>query len=187
MSLHALVYRFRDAYRAGLLRAAHVELGRYCRLGRGIDVSRGLFEGKNGRIAIGSYSTIGQGVILHAYGGKILIETGSHIGPYCVIYGHGGVSIGKDCLISPQCSIFSSNHAVPPQDRKIRDMPDRRLPVKIGDGAWIGAGSRILGGVTIGEGAVIGAGAVVTKDVPPFAIAHGVPARVVGTREESSS
>jgi len=54
--------------------------------------------------------------------------------------------------------------------------------VTIGDGAWIGAGAKILDGVTVGEGAVIGAGAVVRDPVPASAIAVGIPARIVGTR-----
>jgi acetyltransferase-like isoleucine patch superfamily enzyme len=55
-------------------------------------------------------------------------------------------------------------------------------PVVIEDGAWIGAGSIILPGVTIGEGAVVGAGSVVTKDVPPMAVAVGNPAQVIRQR-----
>ena len=54
--------------------------------------------------------------------------------------------------------------------------------VAIGDGAWLGAGAKILDGVTIGDGAVVGAGAVVRDSVPPRAIAVGIPARVVASR-----
>jgi acetyltransferase-like isoleucine patch superfamily enzyme len=59
--------------------------------------------------------------------------------------------------------------------------------VSVGAGAWLGAGAKILDGVTIGDGAVVGAGAVVREAVPPRAIAVGVPARVVGTRDEVAS
>jgi acetyltransferase-like isoleucine patch superfamily enzyme len=55
--------------------------------------------------------------------------------------------------------------------------------VSVGDGVWIGAGAKILDGVTVGAHAVIGAAAVVREDVPPGAIAVGIPARVVGSRD----
>jgi acetyltransferase-like isoleucine patch superfamily enzyme len=104
------------------------------------------------------------------------------IGPQVVIYGHGGVEIGDDTLISMHCCILSSNHTVPAAAKKIRDQPDLLLPTKIGRDVWLGAGVKVLGGVTIGDGCVVGAGAVVTRDLPPYSIAMGVPARVTGRR-----
>ena len=56
-------------------------------------------------------------------------------------------------------------------------------PIEIGQDCWIGSGARIMAGVTIGNGAVIGANAAVTKDVPPFAIVGGVPAKIIKYRE----
>lgn len=80
--------------------------------------------------------------------------------------------------------IVSSNHTVPIKGTLTRSQPDILLPVKIGNDVWIGAGAKILGGVTIGDGCVIGAGAVVTKTLPPFAIATGVPAQITGYRND---
>jgi acetyltransferase-like isoleucine patch superfamily enzyme len=105
----------------------------------------------------------------------------------CVV----SISIESDVLISYDCLITDSdNHSISYSIRK-KDLMDWRSggkhdwattksnPVIIKKGAWIGAKSIILKGVTIGEGAVIGAGSVVTKDVPPYTINGGNPARVI--------
>jgi maltose O-acetyltransferase len=64
----------------------------------------------------------------------------------------------------------------------MREQPANPLPVVLEDDVWLGMGVIVLPGVRIGRGAIIGAGAVVTKDVPPYAIAHGLPCQVVGER-----
>lgn len=71
--------------------------------------------------------------------------------------------------------------------KPVMDCPLKTAPVSIHNGAHIGIGAIIMPGVTIGEGAVIGAGAVVTKDIPPYCIATGVPARVVKYFKEESN
>jgi maltose O-acetyltransferase len=63
------------------------------------------------------------------------------------------------------------------------DFAGRTAPVVIEDFAWLGSRAMVLPGVTVGKGAVVAAGAVVTRDVPPYAIVGGVPARVIGERE----
>lgn len=123
-----------------------------------------------------------QGVELNPWGGSIKLGRNVFIGPYSVIYGHGGVEIGDDTLISMHCSIVSSNHAVPSSGEKIRDKSDILLATKIGRDVWLGAGVKILGGVTIGDGCVVGAGSVVTKDLPCYSVAVGVPAKIIRKR-----
>lgn len=73
--------------------------------------------------------------------------------------------------------IYSSEH-----DINAEDFHATLAPVKIGDYVFIGPRSIILAGVTIGDGAIVGAGAVVTKDVEPYTIVGGVPAKVIGER-----
>jgi acetyltransferase-like isoleucine patch superfamily enzyme len=170
------------AWRCRRLRRAGVDIRYPRRLERHIDCR---LEGQDGpgTISCGTGAWIEQGVVLHTYGGNIRLGRNIFLGPHVVIYGHGGVEIGDDTLIAVHCRIVSSNHTVPAIGHDIRAQPDRLLPVKIGRDVWLGAGVTVLGGVTIGDGCVVGAGAVVTKDLPPGAIARGVPATVQGWRD----
>jgi acetyltransferase-like isoleucine patch superfamily enzyme len=152
-------------------------------LASGIDCRRGVGASGAGRIEIAPGAWIELGVVLHAFGGDIRIGRDTFLGPYTVIYGHGGVEIGDHTLISMHCCILSSNHTVPPRGMLIRSQPDLKQPTKIGRDVWLGAGVTVLGGVTIGDGCVVGAGAVVSRDLPPCSIALGVPAVVVRRRE----
>jgi acetyltransferase-like isoleucine patch superfamily enzyme len=164
--------------RRALLRFRGVEIAtRGTTIGPRVVVERG-----RGRIRVGADCTLSVGVVLSDYHGSIDIERWVHIGPYTTIYGHGGVIIGEGTLIAMNCCILSSNHTIPPVGTPIRSQPDVIEPTKIGRDVWLGAGVTVLSGVTIGDGCVVGAGAVVTKDIPPYSIAHGVPARVVGDR-----
>ncbi len=158
-------------------------MGSRCRLAAGVRIERGLAGGKKGLIAIGPDCDISQGVVLRAWGGSITLGTRVFVGESTVIYGHGGVTIGDDTLIAMHCRIVSSNHKVPGRDSLIRHQADILLPTAIGKDVWLGAGVTVLGGVTIGDGCVVAAGAVVTKDLPPYAVAMGVPAKVIRFRE----
>lgn len=95
----------------------------------------------------------------------------------------GGVSIGDRVLVGYGTSIISSNHRIPPMHGRIFESGHVRDAVTIQRDVWIGANCTILPGVTIGEGAVVAAGSVVTRDVPPFSVVGGVPARVIKVRE----
>jgi acetyltransferase-like isoleucine patch superfamily enzyme len=135
-----------------------------------------------GRVEVADSCELNQGVELNPFGGSIRIAPRVWLGPYVVIYGHGGVEIGEQTLVSMHCTILSSNHGVPPLGKLIRETADELLPTKIGRDVWIGANAVILGGVTIGEGAVVAAGAVVNRDVEPGAVVAGVPARKIRKR-----
>ena len=173
-----LIQRLFQTGRHLRLRAHHgVTIGSGCDIGSGVVVAPGA-----GRISVGDDCSLSAGVMLAAYGGRIDIARWVHLGPYTVIYGHGGVTIGEGTLIAMHCSILSSNHTVPPTGTPIRSQPDILLPTKIGRDVWLGAGVTVLGGVTIGDGCVVGAGAVVTRDLPAHSIARGVPARIVSQR-----
>lgn len=96
------------------------------------------------------------------------------------------VTIGKNVWITAGCQLLCHQRDLSfyEKDKAVMDCPLKYAPIVIKDGAHIGIGSIIMPGVTIGKGAVIGAGAVVTKDVPDYCVAVGVPARVVKTLGE---
>lgn len=95
----------------------------------------------------------------------------------------GGVSIGDRALIGYRTQILSSNHVIPADHERIFGAGHDKKSVSIGSDAWVGCNCVILPGVSVGEGAVVAAGSVVTKDVKPFTIVGGVPARLIKNRE----
>lgn len=112
------------------------------------------------------------------------IELGDNVGFNfgCFVNGYGGVSIGDTTIFGPYVMIHSANHEMDP-NQPIPDQGWEAKPVTIGREVWIGMGTCILPGVTIGDGAVVGAGSVVAKDIEPWGVAVGNPARVIRSRK----
>lgn len=125
----------------------------------------------------------GSGVQMHC---RFLHGPGVALGERCVI-NHGclldgrrhPIRIGRDVSIGPEAAILTLGH-----DPRSPHFADRGGSVTIGDHVWIGFRAIVLPGVTVGEGAVVGAGAVVSRDVPPFTIVAGNPARPIGERPQ---
>lgn len=106
---------------------------------------------------------------------------GSIIGDKCTIDARrGGITIGENVNIASFVQFWTGQHDY--NDPYFRSMPNKRGPIVVKDRAWIGPGVIILHSVTIGEGAVVAAGAVVTKDVPPYTVVGGIPAKEIATR-----
>ena len=115
------------------------------------------------------------------FGRRLSIGNNSGLGVNCQI--QGTVSIGDNVMMGPDVLIYTTNHEFRCKDIPMRDQgyqPEK--PVSIGNDVWIGARAIILPGVHIGDGCVIGAGAVVTKDVPPYCVCAGNPAKAVKER-----
>jgi len=120
--------------------------------------------------------------------GSIRIGENTHVQPGCHIHAYiGGIRIGKKVEIAPGCALYCYDHGVeagiPIMDQPLVSKGD----IVIGDGAWLGRNVTVLQNVTIGEGAVVAAGAVVTRDIPPNAIAAGIPAKVIKYRDSAPS
>lgn len=137
---------------------------------------------KGGTIEIGHSTEILNGVLILTYGGNIKIGSGCSINPYTILYGHGNLTIGNNVLIAGHCLIIPANHKFEDLGRPINKQGLSKKGILIEDDVWIGAGSRILDGVKIGKGAIIAAGAVVNKDVEPYTIVGGVPAKFIKKR-----
>src|SRR3954447_21708579 len=136
----------------------------------------------NRGITIGSRVFVGRNTILSCKNGDIDLEDGANIGFNCEVFSASRVAIGRNVLMPPYTYVIGGDHDFSGPTKTVLEQTRTSAGVTIGDGAWIGAGAKILDGVTVGEGAVIGAGAVVRDPVPASAIAVGIPARIVGTR-----
>ena len=133
-------------------------------------------------IVIRKNSNIGDYAQLHSCGGNIEIGENCSIQLFCVLYGHGGLTIGNNVRIAAHSIIIPSNHNFDRHDIPICKQGETSKGIIINDDVWIGAGSRILDGVQIGSGCVIGAGSVVTKSIAENFIVAGVPATIVRKR-----
>ncbi len=113
-------------------------------------------------------------------GYNLTIGEGSIIGDNALLDARNKIIIGKNVNFSSRVSIYTEHHDH--RDPYFRGNSDGSFRVQIDDRAWIGPNVTILHSVHIGEGAVVAAGSVVTKNIPPFAIVAGIPARVIGER-----
>lgn len=111
----------------------------------------------------------------------LIIEDGVNIGPKCLLDARMGLTIHKNAVIAYEAVIWSLNH-----DYNDIHFCGKGTSTEIGAYAWICSRSMILPGVKVGEGAIVASGAIVTKDVPPYAIVGGVPAKVIGQREKKT-
>ncbi len=116
--------------------------------------------------------------------GKIIIGSESSVHPGCHIYSYAQpIIIGKGVMIAANCALYSYNHSIE-KGKTIREQGiQSEGPIIIGDEAWLGVMVTVLDGVTIGKGAVVAAGSVVTRDVPDYAVVAGVPAKILKMRD----
>lgn len=111
------------------------------------------------------------------FGDRIILGENVGINSFCTFLDGGGITIGNDTIIGPNVTLITADH--PRGSLERRGWTTNDIAIKIGNDAWIGAGSIILPGITIGDGAIVGAGSVVTKDVEPNTTVVGCPAKPI--------
>lgn len=138
----------------------------------------------NAQLILGDFVTIDSYAYLQLTKPEPIVRLGKYvgIGRHTVIAAKKSIVIGDYTQIGPYCQINDQNHGSQRGDL-IMNQKAVIEPVSIGRDCWFGSGVRVLKGVTIGDGAIIGAGSVVNKDVPPYEIWGGVPARRIKVRE----
>ena len=136
----------------------------------------------NAGIRIASGVFVGRNTILSCKNGDIDLAEGANLGFNCEIFSASRVRIGRNALIAAYCYLIGGDHDFSDASRPVLAQARTSIGITVGDGAWLGAGAKVLDGVEIGANAVIGAGAVVRDSVPERATAVGVPAKVVGIR-----
>jgi len=120
------------------------------------------------------------------YGYNVHMGSGSYMNFGCTILDGCKVSIGSRVLFGPNVQIYAASHPLDGHVRQGTNGPEFAKPITIGDDVWVGGAAIILPGVTVGSNAVVGAGSVVTKDVEPYTVVAGNPAKVIKRLEKPS-
>lgn len=137
-----------------------------------------------GRLVLGRGVRIGAHSAIRAHEGTIHIGDRTVLGARVTVNAYLDIHIGRECLIADDVYVIDFDHRFADTTVPIMDQGIVKGRIRIGDDCWLGTKVTVTRGVTIGDGAVIGAGSVVTRDIPPGAIAAGVPARVLGHRSD---
>lgn len=136
-------------------------------------------------IRIGNFVRVGKRCVFQGSpSSRILIDDMVTINDGCYLTAMFAITIGEGTSIGEYTSIRDYNHKFDDLSVSIKNQDYYGAPIEIGKDCWIGRGCMILPGVVIGNGAVVGANSVVTKDVPPYAVVAGIPAKIIKQRNE---
>jgi acetyltransferase-like isoleucine patch superfamily enzyme len=142
---------------------------------------------RNNGITIGDGVFVGRNSILSCKNGDIVLKARANIGFNCEVFSGSRVVVGEGVLMAAYGYLIGGDHDADNASVSVTAQGSTSRGITAEDGCWLGAGAKVLDGVTIGAHAIVGAGAVVTHDVPAYAIAAGVPARVLRDRREARS
>lgn len=162
--------------------AARIDWPGHLRIGRGARLY-GCRIVAHGRIDIGAGCEVQDYAILDTQlNGRIELGDGTAIGPFTILYGAGGVVLGKACSIAGHSMIVSSTHTTDERGVPIRAQGYAAREIRIEDDVWLGANCTVLPGAVIGRGSIVGANSLVRGDIPPYGVAVGSPAKVIRER-----
>jgi len=140
-----------------------------------------IFAEPGRTVVIGPGCSIAADAFVH---GPVVLAAGVSLNARVSLDGGAaGIHIGEGTRIATGATLYAFDHGLAP-DRPVSEQPVTSRGIRVGADVWIGANAGVTDGVHVGDHAVIGMGAVVTRDVPPWAIVGGVPARVLGDRRE---
>jgi acetyltransferase-like isoleucine patch superfamily enzyme len=161
--------------------ASAIDIGNGVYIFKGVRLDGGKHE--NNQLVLADGVAIERNVNIGCLDDTVIhIGQETFLGPGVCIAGPGNITIGKRCLIATHTGIFGNSHKFLDPIEPIKYQGVSCQGIEIEDDCWLGHGVTVLDGVTIGQGSVVGAGAVVTKDIPPYSIAVGVPAQVIKRR-----
>jgi acetyltransferase-like isoleucine patch superfamily enzyme len=172
--------------RQALRHAPRVELG------ENVNISpEARIHPRDGQITVGSGSTVAAGAVLQ---GNIRIGENCSVQLNSILVGYGNrdqpdgrIEIGNNVRIAPNVQLMGGNHVIDRTDIPICKQGLVHKPIFIEDDVWIAGRVVVTAGVRVGTGSVIAAGAVVTRDVPPWSIVAGVPAKVIRKRKSDEA
>jgi acetyltransferase-like isoleucine patch superfamily enzyme len=141
----------------------------------------------NKGIVIGNGVFIGRNTILYCKNGDIELDDNVNIGFNSQIFSASSVKLGKNVLIAAYCYLIGGGHDFTQTDIPVLNQGRSSKGILIKDNVWLGAGVKVLDGVVIERDSIVGTGAVVIKDVPPFMIVAGVPAKPIKSRSGISN
>lgn len=154
-------------------------------LGKGVVLRPFRSEDSRLRLILSGNNTIGNHTVVQG-SGQLSFGINTWCGEFCVFGVNSSISIGNDVMIAPAVTIRDTDHAFARLDIPMNKQGITSSPVVIDDDVWIGHGAVILKGVTIGKGSIVAAGTVVTKDVAPYSIVAGIPAKLIKSRNSKS-
>lgn len=167
------------------IRCTRLHLGRHCFIDDHVTI---YSHSDGGEVRLADRVHLYRGTIIEVgSGGSVVIGENTHIQAFCNLKGFkGSLIIGRDVQVAPHCGFSPYEHNFENRDQVIHQQGIRSAgDIVLEDDVWLGLGVAVLEGVHIGKGAIIGAGAVVTQDIPAYAIAVGVPARVIRMRGQA--